>query len=268
MVFYFSGTGNSRWVAEQIAALRDEKVYNISLWLKDGEFPSEAMTDNTLIVVFPIHCWLMPKPVMRFLRSLQRYSKSHGCKLCLICTCGDNAGKALHKVINQIKIPVLGCWSVQMPNTYVPMFELDSHELCLQKIASAKERIVQIAAQIRDMCGQEYESQGISLCARTEEPVYQVTEGAKAWIKTNLVPPLFYGFCVSVRGFSTEDSCNGCATCMKSCPIGNISMKNGQPYWNNNCIHCMACYHACPKNAIQFKKATQHKGQYRLKNYL
>ena len=54
----------------------------------------------------------------------------------------------------------------------------------------------------------------------------------------------------------------------KSCPVGNIRLVDGHPVWGKQCIHCMACLHFCPRKVIQYGKATQKKGRYRLEDYL
>ena len=55
----------------------------------------------------------------------------------------------------------------------------------------------------------------------------------------------------------------GCGTCMRTCPMYNISMKDGKPLWGNNCAMCLACYHRCPAHAVMYGHTTRHKGQYR-----
>ena len=37
MIFYFSGTGNSKWVAENLAGLLHEKTGDIQELIRDGE---------------------------------------------------------------------------------------------------------------------------------------------------------------------------------------------------------------------------------------
>ena len=52
------------------------------------------------------------------------------------------------------------------------------------------------------------------------------------------------------NNFSVNDKCNGCGTCEKVCPNGNIKITNGKPTWCNHCELCLACYNWCPQNAI------------------
>lgn len=44
--------------------------------------------------------------------------------------------------------PLDAAWSVAMPNTYVPMFNLDDGALCLKKIENARHAVASIAEDV------------------------------------------------------------------------------------------------------------------------
>jgi electron transfer flavoprotein alpha subunit len=46
------------------------------------------------------------------------------------------------------------------------------------------------------------------------------------------------------------DKCNGCETCVDSCPFDAIEIKDGKAYINEYCNQCMACLSVCPEGAI------------------
>ena len=54
------------------------------------------------------------------------------------------------------------------------------------------------------------------------------------------------------RPVFTHKQCNGCAVCMRSCPVGAISMdKKQRPNVDvQKCIRCFCCQELCPKNDI------------------
>ncbi|MBR1630530.1 MAG: ferredoxin, partial [Paludibacteraceae bacterium] len=75
MVFCFSGTGNSRWVAE---ALSDRfRLSLINIGDGCGETPFRLNDEERLFFVFPIHAWSMPKLVRQFIRQV-RIENYHG----------------------------------------------------------------------------------------------------------------------------------------------------------------------------------------------
>ncbi len=55
------------------------------------------------------------------------------------------------------------------------------------------------------------------------------------------------------KDFRTEDSCNGCKTCEKVCPVDNIKVEK-KPAFSQNCQRCLACIQNCPQKAIHHKK--------------
>jgi electron transfer flavoprotein alpha subunit len=46
------------------------------------------------------------------------------------------------------------------------------------------------------------------------------------------------------------DKCNGCETCLESCPFDAIEIKDGKAYINEYCNACMNCLSVCPEGAI------------------
>jgi len=47
--------------------------------------------------------------------------------------------------------------------------------------------------------------------------------------------------------------CNGCETCVDTCPVGVYEMKDGKSIVVNleDCLVCRACEMQCPEGAIQ-----------------
>jgi electron transfer flavoprotein alpha subunit len=48
--------------------------------------------------------------------------------------------------------------------------------------------------------------------------------------------------------------CNGCETCLESCPFDAIEITDGKAYINEYCNLCMACLSVCPEGAISEKE--------------
>jgi len=56
------------------------------------------------------------------------------------------------------------------------------------------------------------------------------------------------------RGIVSEDHCIGCGTCVKVCPMNNITLKDGRSVIGDDCSTCLACFHWCPVKAIWMSK--------------
>lgn len=246
MIFYFTGTGNSRWVAEQLAEATNDTIMDLAECIRQDRLPEGLADAERLGIVFPIHSWRAPRVVTDF---LTRHPLPYGPYRYAVCTCGDDVGEGMELFFNYFSVD-LGA-SIIMPNTYVPMFDLDSDALCREKLENARRTIAVITKEI--------------LCRRVE---WHVHEGNHAKLKSYVLNPLFTHFIIGSRGFHVDKGCTSCGTCSDSCPVANIRMVKGRPVWGKQCIHCMACLHACPQEVIQYKKATQKKGRYRLSDYL
>lgn len=108
MILYFSGTGNSKYVAEKLAKLLDEELFNI-----EGKNRLPMMVDDEpLGIVFPVYAWGLPKIVADYLTNKNITNKF----VWTVMTCGDDMGYADVILEKIIKRKVNAAYSVQMPN--------------------------------------------------------------------------------------------------------------------------------------------------------
>ena len=72
MIFYFSGTGNSRWVAEQLSQHLGDSLVAISQAMAKQEYEYTLAEGEMLGFVFPTYSW-GPAPVMvEFVKKLKK----------------------------------------------------------------------------------------------------------------------------------------------------------------------------------------------------
>lgn len=243
MILYFSGTGNSRRVAETLHTLLDEQMFCMEHSYND--LPPLA-DDESLGIVFPVYAWGVPKIVEEFLADISvgdRY-------VWAVMTCGDDMGYADNVLEKIIRRKVNAAFSVQMPNTYVclPGFDVDAPELAAKKQRETAERLPSIAERIK-----------------TRATCRELTRGGSPWMKTYVIRPLFNKFLVTDKYFKTSADCNACGLCAKRCPVGDIELCDARPSWRHqNCTGCLRCYHNCPKRAIEWGAYTKRKGQSKL----
>lgn len=53
------------------------------------------------------------------------------------------------------------------------------------------------------------------------------------------------------KRIKAKENCNGCGWCEKACPRANITLPNGTPTFNNNCLLCLKCIYGCPQRALE-----------------
>ena len=243
MILYFSGTGNSRYVAHRLAEeLGEYAPVDIT------SAPHTINLDHEQVIwVFPIYSWGIPPVVMRFMQNVEiNGSWRHW----MVCTCGDDIGLTHHQWRNIVTIrgwDAGGTFSVIMPNTYTLMrgFDVDPDDVVQKKISAATGRIHDIA-----------------LCMMQGREPDDVVTGRFAMIKSKVIYPWFVRYAVSPKPFHASTGCSGCGKCASCCPLDNISIVNGHPTWGSDCALCLRCYHTCPSHAIAYGRATKNKGQY------
>ena len=255
MIFYFSGTGNSKWVAENLAGLLHEKTGDISVLNFESddnkkyieEIVQGIKNDEYIAFVFPVYAWGAPEIVIDFAKKL---GKPEGSSFTFaVVTCGEEAGYTL-KNFSKI-IPLKSSYSLVMPNNYVVGSDLEDEGTVLSVLRNAKEEVKRMAEE---------------LIAKKE--VYRVHEGLGAGLKSRLVNFGFNKFARSTKSFYTTDVCTGCGLCAKNCPAHTITMENNRPVWGSQCYQCLKCINCCPAAAIQYGKATETRGRYTIEKYL
>lgn len=243
MIYYFSGTGNSKYIAQKLAKHLGDKVSAMH------DFTPDILT-GSVGFVFPVYAWGLPKPVRDFIERLSKVSKTNDLYLWSVMSCGDETGdapKVLQSLLRKSGLEVSSIWSVIMPNVYVllPGFDVDSKEIEQKKLSNAPQRIFNISKAIKKRL-----------------IVVDVVRGSWPRLKTQLVYPLFLKWGVFPNKFRVLNNCIGCGKCAKVCPIQNITLNDNRPKWGSSCSSCMACYHICPLNSINYGNATKNKGQY------
>ena len=87
MIFYFSGTGNSRWVAQTLASRMGDKACDLTRLDAVPDLKGESRVG----IVFPVYAWGLPEVVADFAAKLpQTGAFTFG-----VGTCGSEAGLAL-----------------------------------------------------------------------------------------------------------------------------------------------------------------------------
>jgi NAD-dependent dihydropyrimidine dehydrogenase PreA subunit len=239
MIYFFSGTGNSKWVADQLASKTDDIAVNIT------ERPEvSSIANQTIGIVFPIYAWGVPEPVLEFVKKLVgKPAFTFG-----VCTCGADAGDAMKKLCGLFPLNMI--YSVAMPSNYIMGADVESHEVVVSKIAKAEEKLKTIAGQVI-----------------SKQSFVDVNKGNLPWIKSNLANWGFNKFARSTKPFHVTDKCTSCGECARNCPANTIMIIDGKPEWSEKCYQCTACINLCPAKAIEYGKGTATRSRYQFKEY-
>ncbi|MEI3129416.1 MAG: EFR1 family ferrodoxin [Oscillospiraceae bacterium] len=90
MILYFSGTGNSKYVAKRIADALGDEIVNLNDRIKASD-TSPVETGERLVIVTPTYAWRIPRIVRDWLRK----TELRGAKQAwFVMTCGGEIGNA------------------------------------------------------------------------------------------------------------------------------------------------------------------------------
>lgn len=256
MIFYFSGTGNTKWVAAELAKATGESLVSMAdeLLVKGEETRGGSLhyhldSGERLGFCFPTHGWQPPRIVREFVR---RSTFEGADYVYAVTTCGDNMGDAmtiLNKELAAKGLQAQTQFSVIMPESYVclPFMYTDSEERVAEKVASARRQLPHIIDTIR----------------QRHRGVVELERGAAPWLYSYVIGGFFNRYLVTDSKFSVDtDVCTRCGRCEKVCPVKDIA--GTPPTWSHKgkCTSCLACYHHCPMHAIHFGDITRRRGQY------
>lgn len=239
MVIYFSGTGNSEYIAELISQKTGDISQDASKFIKNGEFPT-FNSDKPYVFVAPVYSWRMPRVFEEWLAECKFEGNK---KAYFILTCGMNIGAAqkyLKTFADKSGFDYMGTAEVVMPENYIAMFSAPSKEKSKKIVLKATEKTEILANEI--LRETPFEKRGNTVVDR---------------FLSGFMNFGFYKFSVSAKKFYVTDKCISCGKCVENCMLNNINLDSSKPVWGNNCTHCMACICKCPTEAIEYGKHTK-----------
>ncbi len=249
MIVYYTGTGNSRYVAQRFAAALGDDLITANEYIKN-DTPADLHSDRPWVFVSPTYGWQIPHIFADFLRR-GRFTGSR--KAYFVMTCGSeigNAGSRIAALCADIGLDYQGVLQVVMPENYVAMFYVPGAEESAQIIAAAQPSI-----------------DGGIACVQRGEPFPAPRVGLLDRFKTGPVNTIFYRWFVKSGPFTVSDACIGCGKCALSCPVNGIDIIERKPRWNGACTHCMACICGCPISAIEYGRKSLGKPRYQCPEY-
>lgn len=261
MIFYFSATGNSRKVAEIIAAENGDRLIDIGAAVRQHRLQYEAATGEDIGFVTPCYFWGIPQIVYDFMNQVQLNGKGTDRYVYHVVTFGSANGGANSMVMSQLQknfgLTISATFAIRMVDTWVPQYDCSDQEKNLALTQQAEKEAADVARAV----------------ARHEAGEHNFYRGA--WALLWPVAQLVYEVKRRTKYFSVTEDCTGCGLCEAQCPLHVIRLKdgirlnNGRPVWTaEKCTLCLGCLHRCPAHAIRYgtKQKTVDHGQWVLRD--
>lgn len=248
MIYYFSATGNSQYVAQQVAAA----IYEHCEAITDTPAQLALGEGEVLGLVVPTHNWGLPAIVCEWLQNLQGDIPSTAYCF-LVATYGTTTGQIARQTDRFLRRykgnPLDASFGVRMPDIWTPLFDLSDPQQVAHRVACAKQEVADLIPLIQQR------TRGCHIPRAIPAPVA-------------LCGYALYDSKRKTKHLHAGDMCIGCGLCAKQCPVHAIRMENKRPVWvKEQCTMCLRCLHHCPKFAIQYDNRTAHHGQYTFQKY-
>lgn len=260
-IYYFSGTGNSLYVAREIARNAGGTLIPVGPAAERDVVRTDA---DCIGLVFP--CYLaqlhgVPLVVERFVRKLESIGSK---RLFAVCTCGGYkavnalpALRALRRTVRAAGGRLSGMFSVRLPMNNLSYYAIQTrnHERIFE---TARKKVPEISRRVREEKPERGRA-AKSLLNLSLSPMYRLLRNLYVTFlrKTANEPPdsaLRFRELIPLTDRSIvvdPGRCTGCGTCAKVCPVGNIVMSGRVPEHRHRCEMCMACAEWCPERAVR-----------------
>lgn len=246
MIFYFSATGNNKYVASRIAEVTGDRLYAIPDCLQSGGVSFTLEDGENLGLVIPTYFGGFPKIVIEFLDKL-KIEWANDNYVFFIGTYGagaGNIGKEAERRLERLGKSLDAVFTIKMVDNWNPYFDMTDRDYISKAESEAEPAIANAVKKIAEHEKVDYSEKGMPAIVQAISTIY-------------------YNAACSTKKFSVSDACIGCGLCERQCPVSAIKIENSRPMWvKSKCTLCLGCVHRCPKNAISYTKKTIGHGQY------
>ena len=230
LIFFFSATGNSLYVARELGG-EEATILSIPQEIHNEHPDYEA---EEIGFVFPTYCFTAPAIVQDFI------ARSHfkADYFFAVATFGAHTTR-LPEIFNAFAaehgITMNFISSVQLVDTYLPFFdqavEMAADKPTAEMLERAKNGINSRENYIQPVTEEDKRFYDMYFNGRPRDKVKPALTRSEKIV------------------YSTED-CIGCGICTSVCPHGSWKVVDGKSIANGECENCLACVQNCPRKAI------------------
>ena len=257
VLFYFSGTGNSKYIAELFSQKMEGKCYSIEEAI---DFSQLIKSEEVVGFCYPVYGSRVPRNMREFVQKFLADLK--GKKLIIFATqwyfSGDGA-RVLTDLFPKNHVEVIYAEHFNMPNNISNSFWFRqvSEQKMEKKIFKAEKKLDTAIQNIKLGRVKQRGFSGFAKCLGELQ--------GKFWQKESTSVGLVAGSMEDkiAKSIQINQDCTSCRICVKVCPVNNLKLENKVIEHNNDCIGCYRCVNKCPERAIALISKATPKWQYK-----
>jgi len=256
LTIYFSGTGNTKYIAERFSEKMNARCLSIEA---DVSFPEIIASNDIIALCYPIYGSRAPLIMREFVAAHMAALK--GKKLVIFVTqvafSGDGA-RALTDLFPKGHADVIYAEHFLMPNN-VCNFALvprTGEKTTRKKLDAAGKKLERIR---RDIAQGVVKRRGFSMASRLlglAQGIPWQGDSKNAFAEKGSMEYR------AKHGVRIDGDCTACGLCVKACPMKNLERCEGKVAHKNNCTMCYRCVNLCPQRAITVYFHKKPKWQY------
>jgi len=258
LIIYFSGTGNTKYVAELLSQEMNAKCFSIE---DDIDFSAEIKSHDTISFCYPIYCSRVPHIMRVFVH--EHMAELTGKKVAIFVTQQAFSGDGARVFTDLFEVDAIDViyaehFNMQQNMGNIPVWSAiftPNEKTNLRYIKKTKAKVKIICHNIRSGI---VKKRGFS---KTSTLLGYIQ--GKPWQKhTNEVLPTRLEQKLA-KGIRIHDECTACNLCVKICPAKNLVNTDGRIEQLNRCTVCYRCVNYCPHKAITVFIHRNPKWQYK-----
>ena len=242
VMLYFSGTGNSKYIAELFSQNINAESHSIESNVDFGALINE---NEVIGFCYPVYFSRVPRIMREFVGKHIKQLKNK--KLLIFCTqqilSGDGA-RAFTDLFPKGYVQVLYAEHFFMPSNIWP---ITTNARKIKKYYYNAERKMQVVC--RNIINGNTKKRGFNFISRI-----------LGLIQAPLALPIERKANNSVK---ISAQCTNCELCISICPMKNFHLENNKIEHNHNCTVCYRCVNKCPNKALTVVFHGKIKNQYR-----
>ncbi|MDQ2087303.1 EFR1 family ferrodoxin [Herbivorax sp. ANBcel31] len=247
LTLYFSGTGNSKYLAERFSEIMGGDCYSIE---EEVDFENLITTASTIAFSYPIYGSCVPQILREFVTKNKNYLNEK--KLIIFCTqamfSGDGA-RVFIELLEGINFEVIYAEHFNMPNNIgnIPVLPIKNREQIKKAFKKVDKKLYKTCENIKNEVikkrGFNAFSKGLGFYSQRK--YFLKSEERKK------------------KDVKISPDCIACSKCVEVCPMKNLQVIDKKIEQKGKCTLCYRCVNICPNKAITVLIHSKVKKQYK-----